>query len=207
MIDYKKLDVKYDQVVILDLLSDTERTNWKITQELDATLTGERFSTQIINLSTKQELLDTLAQLTTESKAGKRYMLHFVGHGNKDYIGFKHTGEIITWSELEGPLQTLNMAADASLVLNMTTCKGLNVIKAVNHMTATKPFFGIVGYSADLDYRVGIQASKIFYLGMSSGLHINEALSKVQKDTGDDKFLCITAQGYSEIKNKIEKQK
>lgn len=207
MIDYKKLDVEYDQVVILDLLSDSERTDWKITQELDATLQGERFSTRIINLSTKHELLDTLAKLTTESKTGKRYMLHFVGHGNKDCIGFKHTGELITWSELEGPLQTLNMAADESLVLNMTTCKGLNVIKAVNHMTAAKPFFGIVGYSDDLDYRIGIQASKIFYLGMSSGLQINEALAMIQKNTGDDNFHCFTAQGYSEIKNKIEKQK
>ncbi len=82
----------------------------------------------IINLSAKQELLDTLAQLTTESKAGKKYMLHFVGHGNKDGIGFRHTDELIPWSELEGPLQALNIAADESLVLNMTTCKGLNVI-------------------------------------------------------------------------------
>ncbi len=42
---------------------------------------------------------------------------------------------------------------------------------------------------------------------MPNGLQINKALIKVQKETGDSNFHCITAQGYSEIKNKIEKQK
>ncbi|GGF43755.1 caspase family protein [Echinicola rosea] len=207
MIDYKKLDVEYDQIIILDLLSENERTDWKITEELRDVLKGERFSVHPIYLSNKQELLDALEQLTTQAKAGKRYMLHFVGHGNSDCIGFKHNHELIPWSQLEVPLQNLNKVSDETLVLNMTTCKGLNVIKAVDHMKVEKPFFGIIGYSADLDYCVGISANKIFYLSMSNGIQINKAIEKVKKETGDDNFHCITAQGYSAIKNKIEQQR
>jgi hypothetical protein len=200
MINYKKLDVVYDQVVFIDLLSDHERNEWKITKTIDTTLKSEGYSTRVINLSTKKELFDALAQLTTESIAGKRYMLHFVGHGNNNCIGFKHKHEIIPWSELEEPLQTLNVASNESLVLNMTTCKGLNVIKAVDHLSTTKPFFGIIGYSDDLEYPIGIHASEIFYKGMSNGMEINEVLIQVQKETNDNKFHCITAQGYSQLK-------
>lgn len=207
MIEYKKLDVEYDQIVILDLLSDAERTKWKITEELNSVLKAERFSTRILNLSTKQELLDAISQLTIESQAGKRYMLHFVGHGNKDCIGFKHTGELIPWSELEEPLRNLNTAADESLLLNMTTCKGLNTIKAVDHLKGELPFFGIIGYAENLGVKPGINANKIFYLSMANGLQIQEAVEKMKKDTRDDKFHCITAQGYAAIKNKIEQQK
>jgi hypothetical protein len=207
MIEYKKLDVEYVQIVILDLLSDAERTEWKITEELNAVLTGERFSTRILNLSNKQELLDSINQLTNESKEGQRFMLHFVGHGNKDCIGFKHTGELIPWCELEEPLKTLNTAADESLLLNMTTCKGLNTIKAVDHLKGDLPFFGIIGYAENLGVKPGINANKIFYLSMANGMQIQEAIDKVKKDTGDDKFHCITAQGYAAIKNKIEQQK
>lgn len=207
MIEYKKLDVDYDQIVILDLLSDDERTNWKITEELNSVLTTERFSTQILNLSTKRELLDAISQLTIESQKGKRFMLHFVGHGNSDCIGFKHTGELIPWSEIEEPLKNLNLATNGTVVLNMTTCKGLNVIKAVDHLKGEFPFFGIIGYSDDLYSDDAIAANRIFYLSMANGLQIQEAVEKMKKDTGDDKFHCITAQGYAAIKNKIEQQK
>ncbi|WP_019038499.1 caspase family protein [Psychroflexus tropicus] len=207
MIDYKKLDVEYDQIVILDLLSDDERTNWKITEELNSVLTTEGFSTRILNLSTKQELLDAINQLTIESHSGKRYMLHFVGHGNSDCIGFKHTGELIPWSAIEEPLRHLNKASNGSVVLNMTTCKGLNVINAVDQLKGEFPFFGIIGYSENLGVKPGINANKIFYLSMANGMQIQEAIEKVKKDTGDEKFHCITAQGYAAIKNKIEQQK
>lgn len=206
MIDYKKLNVEYDQIVILDLLSDDERTNWKITEELNTFLTGEGFSTRIINLATKQELLDTLKDLTSEAKSGKRFMLHFVGHGNEDCIGFKHTRELIPWSELEEPLRNLHKEAEQTLILNMTTCKGLNVIKAVDHMKEELPFFGIVGYSGNLNFRVGIKANKTFYLSMANGNPIEQVIENVKKETGDDNFHCITAQGYAAIKNKIESQ-
>ncbi|MDD4429615.1 MAG: hypothetical protein PHG64_14675 [Paludibacter sp.] len=207
MIEYRKLDVEYDQIVILDLLSDAERTKWKITEELNSVLTTEGFSTRILNLSTKQELLDAISQLTIESQAGKRFMLHFVGHGDDECICYNYSGEDIFWSDLEEPLRTLNTAANESLLLNMTTCEGLNAIKAVDHLKGELPFFGIIGYSDVLYSDDAIVGNRIFYLSMANGMQIQEAIEKVKKDTGDDKFHCITAQGYAAIKNKIEQQK
>jgi hypothetical protein len=206
MIEYKNLDVEYDQIVILDLLSDTERTKWRITTELNTLLTGEKFSTKIINLTNKKELLDALQNLTTEAKSGKRFMLHFVGHGNENCIGFKHTMELISWSELEEPLRILHTATDHTLILNMTTCKGLNVIKAVDHLKEELPFFGIIGYTGDLGFDLVIVANKIFYLSMADGNPIQRVIEEVKKKTSDDNFHCITAQGFAAIKNKIEPQ-
>jgi len=206
MIEYKNLDVEYDQIVILDLLSDTERTNWRITTELNTLLTGEKFSTKIINLTNKKELLDALQNLTAEAKSGKRFMLHFVGHGDDQCICFNHSGEDIFWSELEEPLRYLHGATDYSLILNMTTCKGLNVIKAVDHLKEELPFFGIIGYSGDLGVDLGIEANKIFYLSMANGNPIQRVIEEVKKKTNDDNFNCITAQGFAVIKNKIEPQ-
>ncbi len=147
-----------------------------------------------------QTLLNEINLLTGESAEGRRFLLHFVSHGNKTCIGFKHTSEPVYWTELEEPLKGLNSAADHTTVLNMTTCKGLNAIQIASQCVDIQPFFGIIGYAGDLPPQTAIKINYLFYSYMAEGLQIQEAIEKVKKDTGDEKFHCITAQGYQTIK-------
>ena len=83
----------------------------------------------------------------------------------------------------------------------------INKILGWHNKGAAIPVYKGSPNADDLGVVAGVEANKIFYLSMSQGMPINQVIEKIKKDTGDDKFHCITAQGYSEIKNKIEKQK
>ena len=200
MINYQNLDVEYDSVIVFDLLSDEERKKHQITESLETFFKQKNAPITAKYLSGKNELLSYFQQLLQEAQQGKNFMFHFVSHGNDSGIGFKHSGEFISWSELTDILTKINEASHNTLVLNLTSCFGLHGIKTVNPFKTGNPFFGLIGYAEKLKILVGKQANEIFYDSVISGLKINQAVDKLQADLNDKKFHCITSQGYSHLK-------
>lgn len=206
MKEYKKLDIEYDQVVVLDFLSETERKKHQITNELESLFNANRIRIMPVYLKNRNDLESILNLLIQLAKIGKRFMLHFIAHGNEDGIGFKETGDFISWNDLEPFLISLNKECENTVVLNMTTCFGLHGIKTVNPFTSNQPFYGLIGYTEKLKIVKGKQANSHFYTSVFNGLQFNEALKALQLQTGDLKFQCITSEGYSFLKNKGEQQ-
>ena len=200
MINYQNLDVEYDAVIVFDLLSQEEREKHKISSSLEELFKKNNTHITVKYFATKKEILSFLKKLLNEVKSGKKYMFHFVGHGNKKCIAFKHTSELITWDELTSILTEINEASGNTLVLNMTSCFGLHGIKTVNPFSAGNPFFGLIGYSDKLKVKVSKQANDIFYSSLIVGMKINQAVSKLQADLNDKNFHCISSQGYSFLK-------
>ncbi|MEP0711203.1 hypothetical protein [Algoriphagus sp.] len=200
----KKLDVEYDQVVVLDFLSETERRKHQITIELESLFKANRIGIMPVYLNNRNDLESIMNTLIQLAKSGKRFMIHFVAHGNVDGIGFKETAEFISWVDLEPLLISLNKECQNTVVLNMTTCFGLHGIKTVNPFSSDKPFFGLIGYTEKLKIVKGKQANSHFYTSVFNGLQFNEALKALQLQTNDLRFHCITSEGYSFLKNKGE---
>jgi hypothetical protein len=146
-------------------------------------------------IPSRDELLAYFQELLQEAQQGKNFMFHFVAHGNDSGIGFKHSGEFVSWSELTDIMTEINEASNNTLVLNLTSCFGLHGIKTVNPFDTGNPFFGLIGYAEKLKIKVGKEANKIFY-----GAVINE---KLQVQLNDKNFHCITSQGYSHLKKLI----
>jgi hypothetical protein len=206
MIEYKKLDTEYDQVVVLDFLSEKERNKHQITIELESLFKSNKIGIMPVYLTNRNDFENTLNFLIKLAKSGQRFMIHFVAHGNADGIGFKETGDFISWLDLEPYLVLLNKECENTLVLNMTTCFGLHGIKTVNPFSSDKPFYGLIGYTSKLKIAKAKQANMDFYTCVFKGLQFNEALKEVQLNTSDLDFLCITSEGYSFLKSKGEKQ-
>lgn len=200
MINYQCLDVEYDSVVVFDLLSQEERDQYKISSSLEDLFIKNNTHITVKYFVSKQEVLTFLKELLKEVESGMKFMFHFVGHGNKECIAFKHTFELITWVDLTSILSDINVASGNTLVLNMTSCFGLHCIKTVNPFSDGNPFFGLIGYSNELNVEVAIKANDIFYSSLMGGMKINNAVSKLQADLDDKNFHCISSQGYSYLK-------
>lgn len=200
MINYQNLDVEYDSVIVFDLLSQEERDKYKVTSLLVELFKKNKTHITVKYFSNKKEVLTYLKKILNEAKSGKKYMFHFVGHGNKKCIAFKHTSEFIAWDELTSILTEINEAFGNTLVLNMTSCFGLHGIKTVNPFSDGNPFFGLIGYSEKLKIKVAKQANEIFYTAVIGGMKINQAVIKLQADLKDKNFHCISSQGYSFLK-------
>jgi hypothetical protein len=202
MIHYDKLDTEYDQVVFLDFLSDQERNKHHITSEIVDLFQKNNIGARSEYLSNSSDLTNILESLKTQANSGYKVMLHFIAHGNESGVGFKHTGEFISWEDLENALTELNKATDNTLVLNLTSCFGLHGIKTVNPFSSDNPFFGLIGYTKKLNIKLSKSVNNQFYSSIFNGAPFNEAIKQLQRSTGDLGFQCITSQGYSYIKNK-----
>lgn len=199
-ISYENLSTEFDNIHVFDLLSGHERTSWRISDEIESCFATMPGFVEVHFLSEKLELFDALGHLLMEVKSGKRFIFHFVSHGKDDCIGFKHSGEKIGWDELCSILEAINIAAENTLVLNMSSCLGLHGIKIVDNLTKGSPFFGLIGYSDSIGFDQAIDFNKRFYNYLQQGYQINDAIRMIQNDTNDPKYLCISSQGYNALR-------
>lgn len=200
MIKYNQLDVEYDCVIAFDFLSDEERQSKQIAISLAETFKKMNCCLRVYKLNDGKEFYTILNSLKKEVKSGQKFMFHFIAHGNKDGIGFKHTREFISWDDLEKILTLINSHSENTLVLNLTSCYGLNGIHTVNPFSSDSPFFGLIGYTEKLKSKTSKQANDIFYSAVIKGEKINDALRLVQKSLKDKNFHCITSQGFAYLK-------
>lgn len=197
--NYKNLNAEYDKVVIFDLLSAEERSSLKITDDLEK-IFKDKVSIEIHLCENKIDIVSKLTTLTQEARNGKKFIFHFVAHGNNQGIGFKHTNELVEWSIFSDHLTEINKAAGNSLILNLTSCFGLNGIKITDFISENTAFFGLIGYSQKLKAPKAITANQIFYTNLFKGISINEIVKIIRSEMKDENFHCITAQGYTILK-------
>lgn len=203
--EYNQLSTEWDSVIILDFLSKEEREKDDISGQLQKVIQDNGYNSKPLYLENKEDLFKCLCNLEDEAKNGKRFCLHIVAHGNSDGIGFKHTMEFLSWSDLGKYLVTLNKACENTLVLNMTTCHGIHGIKTNNPLGNNASFFGIIGYDKNLNKLKSIEANSMFYKGIIEGKKINKLLTEIQSHFNDKSFHCMTSQGYFELLNSKKK--
>ncbi len=200
MINYQNLNIEYDSVIVFDLLSPVEREIHKISSSLEELFKNNHIDIIVKYLNNKEEILGALEEILALAKTGKRFIFHFVGHGDRDRLGFKHINEFITWHELSPVLAEINESTRNTLILNMTSCFGVHGIKTVNPLSIDIPFFGIIGYSQELGIEAAKQANDIFYSSIFNGMQINQAVNELKTKMNDNNFHCISSQGYSHLK-------
>jgi len=77
MINYTELNAEYDSIIIFDMLSDEEREREKdkISEGLESFIKGNKYSVILLNLESKDELLNELKGLLDEVKQGETNLL------------------------------------------------------------------------------------------------------------------------------------
>ena len=203
----KALDVSYDIIIIIDCLPEDEYIKYEISQDLKSFFNIEKFPNKIFRCKSKKELISSLVSCVqyVHSK-NKNIIIHFISHGNKSGIGIKSTKELIEWDEFRQLLRNINTKMNGNLVINITSCFGLNAIKINNEADETPAFFGLIGYSKRLKASKGKEINRLFYGKMLEGKQVNVSVEEVKLETSDGNLYCMSSRGYKKIK-KIAKKK
>ena len=194
--DRPELNTEYDYVGLIDGLSDAERKKFAITSELKSLLLGEGLSTATALVHTSGQLLEALDKFYEEAKSGKRFMLHFVAHGNQE--GIQVGNDFVQWDVLNSYLSRINNATGETLLLNLSTCKGLHGIKIVNG-EGGYPFFGLIGAREDLLVSDALKANKIMYEKWLKDTPVQKIVPETNNELGKEILFNISAEGYRKL--------
>ncbi|MFJ5456643.1 hypothetical protein [Pectobacterium sp. CHL-2024] len=196
--DNPELDANYDYVGIIDGLSCDDRKEFGITTELGNLLRSAQLPVKEALVNTNQELLDALNTFLTDAQDGQRFMLHFVAHGNEQ--GIQIGTDFVTWDILRPHLQEINVATERTLLLNMSTCKGLHGVKIVDGV-GEYPFFGLIGAKDDLHVSDALNANKIMYRKWLDDLPVQQIVPETNAELGKDVLFNISSEGFRKLTN------
>lgn len=192
-----ELDAEYDYVGIVDCLSEEDRAQFRITEELKNLLLSEGLTTATALVHTQDQLLSALDRFYDNAVSGERFMLHFVAHGNEQ--GIQVGNDFVTWPTIRPFLEKVNSATNETLLLNMSTCKGLHGIKIVDK-DGQYPFFGLIGAKQDLMVSDALEANKIMYKKWLDDLPVQRLVPETNQELGKEILFNISAEGYRKLK-------
>lgn len=201
----KELDVEYDFVFIIDCLPENERTSFELSKDLMDFLAKNGIQQTTSICSNKKLVIATLNYLNQIAKSGKKFCIHFISHGDKDGLWIKETKEDIYWNEFTTHLNEINNNLSQTLTINMTSCLGLNGIKIINEGDTDLPFFGLIGYSEELEIGRGKRINELFYTKLLDNKKIDEAVEEIKAELSDQNLYCISSMGYKALKNTLNK--
>jgi hypothetical protein len=187
------LEVDYDYVGIVDGLTSADRLKYEITEELTELLVSAGVQVAIARVNNKAELFASLEQFRKEAVEGKKFMLHFVAHGNEN--GIQAATEFCQWNELQPFLQRVHTATNETLLLNMSTCKGLHGIKATDR-SGPFPCFGLIGATTDLLVEDAKAANRKVYEKWLAGIPVQRLVPETNHELGKELLYNISSEGY-----------
>jgi hypothetical protein len=204
-----KLDTEYDLVFIVDSLSDSERTDFRISEDLMQFLSNNGIRQLRALCSNKRMVLDAIEYSRILAKTGLKFCLQIVSHGTEEGLWIDQTGEDILWVELTQRLSELNTELSDTLIINMTSCKGLNGIKIVDEKSERLPFFGLVGCPRDLWTDEAKLVNEKFYNKLLEAKDISSIVAEIQTELAalgkTDVIFGISSKGYKTIKMALSK--
>lgn len=200
-----ELDVEYDLVFIIDCLPENERQDFRLSQDLMDFLAKQGIHQTTSICENKKLVIATLNHLKKVANSGTKFFLHFISHGYEKGLWIKSTKEDIYWSEFKKHLKEINDILGGTLTINMTSCFGLHGIKIVDENSTDYPFFGLIGYSKELEVDKGKKINELYYSKLLDNKKINEAVDEIKQELNTSDIYCITSQGYKVIRNTLSK--
>ncbi|MBX0335550.1 hypothetical protein K3G39_20150 [Pontibacter sp. HSC-14F20] len=199
----KKLVVEYDLVIVIDALTEKERGDFKLSEDLIKFLAKEGIKQMLFNCDDKKSVNQSLSNIQKVAESGLKFCLHFVSHGNEKGIWIKNSNETISWEEFRESLYHINRLLSNTLIINMTSCFGLNAIKIVNDSNNENPFFGLIGSNRVLWTNEAYYANRQFYTKLLAGKDISVIIPEMQNQFRifgkDNVIFGASTEGYKSI--------
>ncbi len=197
----KTLFVEYNRVLIIDCLPEDQFNQFQISNELIESLKTNFVEHQLFICRSKHELISTLNHLADVTKSGENICLHIISHGSEYGICLLTSQELVYWAEFTDLLENINVNLNGTLLVNISSCLGLNAIKIIDENSYSTPFFGLVGYSKILEIERAKEINNLFYNKLLVNPNINEVVEEIKQQLEDKNFYCITSSGYKRIKS------
>jgi hypothetical protein len=138
-------------------------------------------------------------------------ILHLSAHGDSDGICLTD-GTSVTWLELREYLKPFNQAFSGNLLLCMSSCEGYGACRMAKHPGDLDfPYGFIVANLGKPTWAEAAVAYAAFYHYLAAGQPIPDAISAMKAASGNDGFVCESAQASYEsfieyLKNSRETQ-
>jgi len=177
-----------------------EGTPRRISEDLETLANSkEKFFFRHLSISTQGDLLTTLKKIEHEASKGLRPILHFDMHGNQTKgLELGVSGEMISWETLVEHLRPINIKTNNNLMIFITACYGMNLIKPITIFKPT-PFFGLIAPKKSIKvWDIENGAAPFFTELMESGrldLAYNK-LSSLFTNFNSEKMLVISMAKY-----------
>jgi hypothetical protein len=111
----------------------------------------------------KAQVVQAIERATTcAQRSDIAPVLHLEAHGGGVGIGLPDGSEVLTWDELTGPLQQLNLATGCNLVVVVAACTGFAGVQALRRGPRA-PAMALVGPDAAVMPRDLLSAATAFY--------------------------------------------
>lgn len=191
-----ELDTKYDFVCILDGLSSTERNKYKISDTLNSIFESNDLASCVSEPNSSSELFSELEKLQELAEDGLRFLIHMVAHG--DELGIQIGSDPVDWPDLLTHLQSIHQKTGNTLILNMSTCKGLYGSRIVP-VDGNLPFFGIIGAKENLVVQDALKANEIMYKKWLEGVPVQKMVPETNSELGKNLLFNLSAEGYREL--------
>lgn len=202
----KTMEAELDFVAIIDGLPDAQRKQCKISENLTHYLASNGIEQMLSLCDDRDMFYNTMEYFKTLAKAGKKFCLHIICHGDQNGIGInKSSDEMIIWEGFTKILAEINTFMEDKLIINMTSCYGLHGIKIVDENSAENPFFGLIGPSKKINVKKAIEINEFYYSKQLKGKQIQKIIEEINEEYGKPIIYCISADGYKKIKNGLKK--
>ena len=195
------LNTEYDFVAVVDFLPEADRQRYQLAQKLLRYLAKNGIEQNCLSCNTRLGFLAALQWLAAESKRGRKFLIHFIGHGETTGLCMPE-GTNISWRDISRFLSQIDKDTISHSVLNMTCCWGINAIKLADHLSMDTCFFGVLGPAIPITFPEGYKINTKIYKKMFDGMPINQILREVNKEFGREILFGITAKGYKHLKGK-----
>jgi len=142
--------------------------------------------------SRKKEVLSSIERATIlANKNNMIPVLHIEAHGDQDGLGC-HDGngqiELLSWDELTGPLQELNLATGCNLVFVVAACIGFAGIQALVRGPRA-PAVAVVGPDAKIEVGRLFEGTKELYRRwMDKAPNLTDIVNSASRETGSAAF-------------------
>jgi hypothetical protein len=174
---FRNLDREWDEILIIDLLTDAERLGDRITETLCNLLKAVGIGYTRVNCDTREEVFDALKSAVERAK-DKSFMIHFTAHGNESMIG-NNSGLGVSWQDLRGPLKLINEALNGDLVVNLLACKGFAGINIDDVLDPEAAFYAFIGPTRSLNGQEMRDVTTQFYTELMNDSMIPTVVGKV----------------------------
>ncbi len=179
----KNFNEKIDYVIILNCISSDDNQLFQnlAFDDLIASFDdmGLRHALAEHLTPTPKLLLNELEIIKKKAEQGMRFLIHIFSHGDEKGIEFIQTKEKLSWQEMAKHFADINKASSNTLILYMTTCKGLNAIKINTYYPNS--CLCLIGSPRDLRPDEVIEVNKQFYILLKDNEEIKEIVGTIQK--------------------------
>lgn len=186
--------------MIIDLLPETERQSWHISEDLRSRLAELGIPQFQLSCFYKRHVFQALDWCLSRLKESN-FILQFIAHGNTDGLGLKATKEFITWSEFRDHLKKINEGLGGDLVVSMIACQDIEGVAIQEIEYPSDPFFGIVGPRIKIGVEDAKRVSKQFYEKMRDGVEVPYIVRDINAEMSQQLLWCHSAQSRRKQKD------